>query len=392
MVEIDFRKKILILYVAAGSGHTTYSRAIQSGIEKHFPGKYIIKEMDYIKEIGPASFDRSSKKIWNFMLRHPYVGRLSDLFVEIFQPLAQAIEFAWSQKHIKNSVQFIKDYKPDIIIAPHPQTLRVAVISRKKLGIKTPVIGIVIEPFSGSAVYDHPRADKIVVFSEKAKTRLMKKGVPGEKLPVFDFILDSKFLQDYDSVEKTRKNLGLAPEILTIIVSSGGDGIGNLEKYIKSTIAHNLPVQLAVMTGRNVKMKEKFEKIELPRDSRTVLKVFGFIDNFSDFLYASDVVFGKGGACTTVESVVLRKPVIFHRFVSGSEKRNIAFMRKNQLGWYIHTTRGYIKIVRGILQNPEILEQIKKRYERLDFKPGTETFSRYIADVLEPREKGLAKR
>jgi UDP-N-acetylglucosamine:LPS N-acetylglucosamine transferase len=392
LAEKDFRKKILIIYVAAGSGHTTYSRAIKSGLEKLFPGKYIIKEMDYIKEIGPASFDRSSKNIWNFMLRHPYAGRLFDSFVEKFQPLAQAIELAWSQKHIKNSVRFINDYKPDIIIAPHPQTLRAAVITRKKLGLKTPVIGIVIEPFSGGAVYDHPGADKIVVFSEQAKTRLIKKGVPENKLPVFDFIIDSKFLKDYDSIEKTRKKLGLEPGILTIMMSSGGDGIGNLEKYIKSTIMHTLPVQLAVLTGRNAKLKEKLEKIKLPRDSKTVLKIFGFIENFDDFLYASDVVFGKGGAGTTVESLFMKKPVIFYRFVTGNEKRNIDFVRKNRLGWYTHTTRGFIHIIKGILKNPETLDQIKRNYERLNFKAGTETFCRFVVGMLEPGEKGASYR
>lgn len=392
LAEDDFRKKILIIYVAAGSGHTTYSRAIQSGLEKLFPDKYIIKEMDYIKEIGPASFDRSSKNTWKFMLRHPYAGRFFDSFCENFQPLARAIELAWSQKHIKNSVRFIREYKPDIIIAPHPQTLRVAVITRKKLGSKTPVIGIDIEPFSGGVVYAHPGADKIVVFSEQAKVMLMKKGVPENKLPVFDFILDSKFLKDYDSIENTRKKLGLEPGILTIMMSSGGDGIGNLEKYIKATIAHNLPVQLAVLTGRNAKLKEKLEKIKLPGDSKTVLKIFGFVENINDLMYASDVVFGKGGACTTIESLFMRKPIIYYRYVTGNEKRNILYARKNQLGWYAHTTRGYIKIIKSILNDPATLNHVKKNYERIDFKAGAENFCRFIADVLETGVKELANR
>jgi len=390
--ENDPRKKILILYVAAGSGHRTYSRAIGSALETLFPAKYSIKEMDYIKEIGPASFDRSSKNIWEFMLKHPYVGRFTDAFIENFQPLAQAIERIWSQKHIQNSVRFIDDYKPAIIIAPHPQTLRVAIITRKKLGSKTPVIGIDIEPFSGGAVYDHPGADRIVVFSEQAKAMLLKKGVPENKLPVFDFIIDPKFLKDYDSLEKTRRFYGLEPGLLTLLMSSGGDGIGNLEKYIKATIAHDLPVQLAVMTGWNAKLKDRLEKIKLPRDSKTVLKVFGFIENFNDLLYASDIVLGKGGACTTIESLFMRKPVLFYRYVTGNEKRSIDYVRKNQLGWYAHTTRGYLKIIKGILKNPDALDHIKKAYERHNFKTGTEKFCRFVADLLDPEDHGLVNR
>jgi hypothetical protein len=61
----------VIIYVAAGSGHTSISHPIQAGLETLFPGKYLVREMDFIKEIGPASFDRSSKDLWSFMLKHP---------------------------------------------------------------------------------------------------------------------------------------------------------------------------------------------------------------------------------------------------------------------------------------------------------------------------------
>ena len=388
MSDSDFRKKILIIYIAAGSGHTTYARAIRTGLEKLFPGRYLIKEMDYVKEIGPASFDRSSKNVWAFMLRHPRVGRFTDAFVERCRPLAQAVELAWSRRHIRNSVRFIEAYKPDLIIAPHPQTLRVAVITRRKLGSKTPVIGVDIEPFSGGVVYAHPGADQIAVFSEKAKAMLMKRGVPESKLPVFDFLIDPKFHKDYDSVEMTRRSLGLEPGLLTLLMSSGGDGIGRLEKYVRAAIARDLPVQLAVVTGRNATLKAKLEAERPPRGSKTVLKIFGYIENFNDLLYASDVVFGKGGACTTIESLFMRKPVIYFRIVSGNEKRSIDFVKKNRLGWYAPTAKGYVKTVEAILGDPGVLNRIRENYERLDFRAGTEKFCRHVAALLEAGEEG----
>jgi UDP-N-acetylglucosamine:LPS N-acetylglucosamine transferase len=109
-------------------------------------------------------------------------------------------------------------------------------------------------------------------------------------------------------------------------------------------------------------------------------------------MYASDVVFGKGGACTTIESLFMRKPIIYYRYVTGNEKRNILYARKNQLGWYAHTTRGYIKIIKSILNDPATLNHVKKNYERIDFKAGAENFCRFIADVLETGVKELANR
>jgi UDP-N-acetylglucosamine:LPS N-acetylglucosamine transferase len=160
-----------------------------------------------------------------------------------------------------------------------------------------------------------------------------------------------------------------------------------MEKYIKATVAQGLPVQLAVMTGRNVGLKDRLEKIAPPAGSKTVLKIFGFIENFNDLLHASDVVFGKGGACTTVESLCMRKPIMYYRYVTGNEKRSVDYVRKNGLGWYAHTTRGYLKIVRSILKNSGALEQIKENYERLEFKSDAGKFYRLVADALDAGEK-----
>jgi UDP-N-acetylglucosamine:LPS N-acetylglucosamine transferase len=175
------------------------------------------------------------------------------------------------------------------------------------------------------------------------------------------------------------------------MMSSGGEGIGNLGKFIQGTIAHDLPVQLAVITGRNAKLKKKLEKMELPRDSNTVLRIFGYIENINDFMYASDVVFGKSGACTTVESLFMRKPIMFYRFVTGNEKRSIDYATKEQLGWHIRSPRGYTKIMKAILKSPEILDGIKRKYELLNFKSGTEQFCRFVAEALETGEKGIGE-
>jgi len=382
---MESRKRILIIYVDAGAGHKSYSQAIRTGIETLYPGKYRIREMDYIKELGPASVDRWHKNIWNFCLKHPNVGRFIYFCMESFQSLEQAIEVKLVEKLIKNSVNFIREYKPDIIIAPHPHTLNVAVITNRLLGMKIPVIGIDIEPFEGGAVYDHPGADKIIVFSEIAKRKLIKRGVPEEKLPIFDFIINPMFLKKYDSPDVIKNRLGLETGKFTIVMSSGGEGIGNLGKYIRSTIRHNLPVQLAVITGRNARLKQILENIRVPAGSRTTLKIFGFTDEICDFFQVADLLFGKGGACTTIESLFMRKPVMFYRFVSGNERQSVTFVKNNKLGWYVPTSRGYIKQLRQILENPEILEAIQKKYEKYNFKSGTENLSRFIVEQLEAR-------
>jgi processive 1,2-diacylglycerol beta-glucosyltransferase len=245
------------------------------------------------------------------------------------------------------------------------------------------VIGINIEPFKGSSIYGYSGADQIVVFSERAKAGLVKRGVPAENVPVYDFILDSRFLKDYDSVDATRARFGLEPGRLTLLMSSGGDGIGDMEKYVRAAVARDLPVQLAVVTGRNAGLKERLEAAPPPPGSRTALRVFGFVESMSDLIHASDIVFGKSGACTTAESLYMRKPVIFYRYVTGNEKRSLDFVRDNGIGWYAPTPRRYVRIVESLLRYPETLDRIRDTYRRLDFKAGTDQFCRSVDDMLD---------
>ena len=54
-----------------------------------------------------------------------------------------------SRALIKNSARFISEYKPDLIVAPHPSTLHFVVATNKINDTSIPVVGIDIEPFEG---------------------------------------------------------------------------------------------------------------------------------------------------------------------------------------------------------------------------------------------------
>ena len=381
-MENNGRKKILIAYVDSGAAHQSYSRTIINCLENNYPGRFIIKEMDYIKELGPASLDRSQKNAWLFFLKHHYIGDFFYFLSETIQPVMRAIVKFWSRKHIENSARFLSGYKPDLIIAPHPVIMYFIALNLKKLGLKIPFIGIDIEPFEGGAVFAHPEADLTVVFSDIAKKKLVKRGVPEEKISVYDFLVSQKFLKDFEAPGVIRKRLGLKPDLLTIYMSSGGEGIGNIEKYIKTTVAEDLPVQLLVVTGRNEKLKKDLEAIKLPAGCKTALKVLGYVNDVSDLIFMADMVFNKGGACSTIETLFMKKPVMFYKYVMGNEKQSVKFAVNNGLGWYVPTQKKYLDALREVLADPAVLGQKKNNYAKFDFKNGTVNLCKNIAETL----------
>ncbi len=376
------RKKILIASIDAGFAHRIHGQAIRSGIEKLYPGRYEVRVMDFAREVGSVRIDEFHKKSWSLLLRYPTVMNLAFYVADVFHRLGHKMEEVFGRKFIEDSIRFVREYKPDMIIGVHPHTIHVAVIIKKRMGLDIPVIGVDIEPFYCNSIYVIPGVDKYIVFSERIKRKLSKNGVPEEKIVIFDFIIKPIFTGKFDSVEATRKRLGIATDKLTVLMTSGGEGIGKIEKYIMATIKSNLDVQLLVITGRNTIMKEELSRIVIPEGSKTILKIFGFVEDMSGATHAADISFGKAGGCTTIEGLCMKKPMMYFKYVGENERQNIVFVEKNELGWYVPTARRYVQRLKEVIKNPGILNDIREKYEKLNIKSGTEEISRYIVSIL----------
>ena len=102
-----------------------------------------------------------------------------------------------------------------------------------------------------------------------------------------------------------------------------------------------------------------------------------------ELLHEPGEPFGKGGACSTIESLFMRKPVMYYMFVCGNEKQSVKFVKENRLGWYVPSVRSYLRQLVMILEDPEIVRGIDERYKKYDFKSGTDNLCRMIVDMME---------
>ena len=377
------RKKLLIASIDAGLGHRMYAEAIRDGIEKLYPGKYEIRDMDYAKEVGSFALDAFHKNVWSFLLKHPNAAKIMNFLTETSEKLSHRIESLLARRFLANSVRFASEYKPDIIVAVHPHTISMALATKKKLGLDIPVIGVAIELFDANGLYAHAGVDSFIVFSERAKEKLTTKGVPEEKIRIFDFVVRPAFTGKFDSREEIRKRLGLLPDHITVLMTAGGEGICRFEKYIKATLKADLAVQIVVITGRNERMEKKLSAIKVPAGSRTNVRVFGYVDNISEFLFMSDISFAKAGACSTMEALLMAKPVMYFRYVAENERQNLEFVRRNGVGWYVPTSASYVRRLKEIENQPRILDDIREKYRKLNIKSGTENVSRFIVNTME---------
>ncbi|OIJ15293.1 hypothetical protein BKP35_05450 [Anaerobacillus arseniciselenatis] len=89
---------------------------------------------------------------------------------------------------------------------------------------------------------------------------------------------------------KIREELDLDPQQKTILISGGGLGLTNYNKVIEVLEQFQERLQILCMAAHNERALKKLEKVETHHN----VKAFGFTDDFTKYLAASDVIISKG--------------------------------------------------------------------------------------------------
>jgi processive 1,2-diacylglycerol beta-glucosyltransferase len=130
-----------------------------------------------------------------------------------------------------------------------------------------------------------------------------------------------------DAIEPVRAPR--AGEALRVLVTSGGFGVGPMERVVRS-FAGVPDVTLTVVCGRATKLVERVTRIagECGVDAR----VLGFERDMPARLAEAHVVVGKAGGLTISESMTAGRPLVIVGAVPGNEAINEAFVVGGQAG------------------------------------------------------------
>ncbi|HXV18693.1 MAG TPA: glycosyltransferase, partial [Candidatus Omnitrophota bacterium] len=165
----------------------------------------------------------------------------------------------------------------------------------------------------------------------------------------------------HDSHEMDLK-LGIREKLFTVLVTSGGAGIGDTQAIVKGILSLKKPVQVLVVCGTN---KALFMALSGMAQENRLLKVFGFVSNMDELMEASDVVVGKAGGLTVTESFVKGKPVILFRSVPGQESRNADFVARNEVGFTTDSIKEVVSIVSRLHDEPDQIQALRDKVRRI---------------------------
>lgn len=138
--------------------------------------------------------------------------------------------------------------------------------------------------------------------------------------------------------------------------------MGPLRAIARALDAAALPIQLALITGRNEKLRA-----QLRQDPwRVPVSIQGFVTNMPDWMRASDVVITKAGPGTIMETLAAGKPLILSGNLPGQEEGNVTFVEQNGVGILRTNPDAIARLVREWLEpNNHALAQMQTNAQRV---------------------------
>lgn len=378
-------KKILVPIIECGAGHRMPAIAVKNAMERLYPDQYDINIVDFAKECGALGADARMKAFWNYCLAHPRFARASYSLMESLSWLASLVLPTAFRDFILKGSSYIEAEKPDLIFSTHYYGIRVATLARRRLGRDFKVIGLVTDPFDVFCFWSDKRADTLIVCSDKAAKRAKAHGIRPERVRIFDFPINHKFVDIKSKPADIRARYGLSGARPIILTSEGGQGIGRIAGYVAEMLRRDLDLDIICVCGRNQGLKDHLEGLASQaraQGSRTALVPLGFVDNMNELLSIADLCVAKAGASTTFEALILKTPIVFTSWAIQSEKPNVDFCVERGLGWYAPSPEEFWPLIDSLL-NGELLAKANEAFSRFSVHNGDEDMARYLHDQIQ---------
>lgn len=196
--------------------------------------------------------------------------------------------------------------RPDLVVSLIPNFNGIMYRSLNAVAPGTPYVTVMTDIADTPPRFWQEQQDQhIICGSAKAyvQARLTGWYRPGSVHRVSGMILSPAFYAPPGVPKITRRSIGLADDVTTLIISFGGNGSAVSIEILDHLEAAHSHVQSIVLCGRNEKLRKAVA-------GRSRCHAIGFTDRVADYMRMADVFIGKPGPGSISEALHLGLPVI----------------------------------------------------------------------------------
>ncbi|MEW6760480.1 MAG: glycosyltransferase [Pseudomonadota bacterium] len=348
-------KKILVLSVPAGAGHTRVAEAIRRCAIEEYGGATVV-HLDAMAFATPHLRKVYTDVYLGLIKRAPglwrYVYRLTDRLCPggWLNRLRRWIEARDSRPLLVE----IAALAPDIIICTHFQPAEL--LSRQiAAGLLQCPVWVQVTDFDLHRMWVHPHIAGYFAGNGEVAFRMREQGIPAQAIHVSGIPTMPAFSRRPERAGCAR-DIGLDPGRTTLLLMGGGAGLGGLSRIAQCLLAIPGDFQLIVLTGRNTAELAALRTLAAQFPGR--LAPQGYTEQVERLMACADLVITKPGGATTAECLAMGLPMIVNAPIPGQEEHNANFVLEQGAALAASDLPGLEYRVRYLLAHPARLEEM----------------------------------
>jgi processive 1,2-diacylglycerol beta-glucosyltransferase len=187
-------------------------------------------------------------------------------------------------------------------------------------------VWVQVTDFDVHALWIQPHISGYFAASEEVAWRMAERGIPAERIRVTGIPIMPLFGEVRERA-LCAAEFGLDPLKTTLLMMSGGAGVGGIETLAERLLQLPGDFQLVALAGRNEQLLAELKRIAVQHPGR--LFPMGFTRVIERIMTASDLAITKPGGLTTSECLAMGLPMIVVSPIPGQEERNADFLLEN---------------------------------------------------------------
>ena len=393
---------ILILTASTGGGHLRAAASLKSYIVENSKDNNvkIIDALEYISPMlnktiteGYEQMAKKAPKLFGSLYKSSNKDTALGSFVVGFMSLIS-----------KSLLPLIQDFEPEVIITTHPFVTTMVSTLKEHGKISQPLICIMTD-YAPHKTWINKCVDSYIVSNDGMIDVMVKMGADREKIHPFGIPIDGAFYTSKDK-DAILNEIGLKNNVLTILIMAGSFGVTDIIKIYNDIVKINLDFQIIVITGRNKKLYETFEKrlkkgpklsnISRRRKLKRTFKIKSkkkisvirkrrrkkmgrkptrllyFTNEVDKYMQVSDLIITKPGGLTVSEALACNLPMAIFDAIPGQEEENAEFLIDNNMAVKIGKGKTCVKTIENLLTQEDTLEHMKLSCKSFDKSASTE--------------------
>ncbi len=420
---------ILILSASTGGGHNRASNALKSYIKSQDSDC----KVDIIDTLGYCSSILNKTVTKGYKVLAKNAPELYGSFYKTADkdsPISDLVDTLIAQFG-KKLLPLIEEKKPDVVVTCHPFASSMMSVLKATYNIDVPVVSIITD-FMPHKTYVGDHIDAYVTASEDTADNLSEKyKVDRSRVyPLGMPIFDSFYHKDENRAKETLQRLDFDENKPTVLIMAGSFGVTDILKIYENLVEIDLDYQIIVITGKNKRLYEAFEKLlnrdvkefethdysqllsglsnaniakiifehseQLRQEFNTKLvktfrrstdktkptKLFYFVDNVEDYMHVCDLIITKPGGLTTSESLACSLPMAVFKAIPGQEAQNADFLADKHAAIVLDKGAKGAKQIEDLLSHPDTLKQMKENCKSCAQVNSSERIYNLLKDIV----------